>query len=320
MTLPTLPLELWKQIAACVEVARRPSLCAFSVTSKVCHAASTFLSYQQINIVVHNREGLRRDADRLLEAFSRTDSTRHVQRIIIKGALRLDAKKSNSNSQKPWWIESGLEEILENEEPIYYGDRHVVYDEPVIEKLSEEDMAWAPMVSLLQAIPHLKDLIYDCQNQFPPSLLKILHEQHPQCRLHHLTFRFRTFLWGVPYPYEMELALSPCLYRVKVACGWRDTDGDDDFNLEAIMELASGLAPNLKEVIVLGLAPMLANRHMRSRDSWQSLPGYSSKPVGSLTFLLLRGYSALDTPTLLQNWARHTDFSCLKHLTLGGVL
>jgi hypothetical protein len=140
----------------------------------------------------------------------------------------------------------------------------VVYGDPVIERFSEEDMAWAPVVSLLQAIPHLKDLIYDCQSQFPPSLLKILHEQHPQCRLHHLTFRFRTLLWGVPYPYEMKLVTSPSLCRVKVACGRRDTDGNDDFNLGAMMELATGLAPNLKEVTVLGLAPMLADRYMRS--------------------------------------------------------
>jgi hypothetical protein len=46
----------------------------------------------------------------------------------------------------------------------------------------------------------------------------------------------------------MELATSPSLYRLDVVCAWRDSDGDDDFNLEAAMDLASGLAPNLKEV------------------------------------------------------------------------
>jgi hypothetical protein len=116
----------------------------------------------------------------------------------------------------------------------------------------------------------------------------------------------------------MELATSLSLYRMKIACGRRDTDIDDDFDQEAMMELATGLAPNLKEVIVLGLAPMLADRYMRSRDSWRSLPGYTHKSVGSLTSLSLRGFSALRSPTLLQNWARHTDFSSLQHLTLGG--
>ena len=318
MPLLSLPLEILQQIADRVEIVHRPSLYAFSLTSKACHRASTFLIFRQLTITVHHREGLRCDINRLLEALSRTDSTHHVRRITIKGSLRLDAKKSNSDDRTLWWINDGLEEILENEERINWGDRYVVYDKPVIKKFSDEDMAWAPMVSLLQAIGHLKDLIYDCQSQFPPSLLKILHEKHPQCRLHHLTFRFRTLLWGVPYPYEMELATSPSLYRVKVACSQRDTDGDDDFNLEAVMELATGLAPNLKEVIVLGLQPALANRYRRARDSWRSLPGYTDKLMGSLTSLKLKGFSALISPTLLQNWARHTDFSCLQDLTLGG--
>ncbi|KAL1846782.1 hypothetical protein Daus18300_014152, partial [Diaporthe australafricana] len=48
----------------------------------------------------------------------------------------------------------------------------------------------------------------------------------------------------------MALATSPCLYSVKVACSWRDSDGDDDFNHEAMMEPVASLAPNLKEVVI----------------------------------------------------------------------
>ncbi|PQE30885.1 kinase subdomain-containing protein [Rutstroemia sp. NJR-2017a WRK4] len=204
------------------------------------------------------------------------------------------------------------------EEHVNYRGLYRVYDEGVIEKSSEEDVAWAPVVNLLQANIHLKDLVYDCQSQFPPSLLRALHEQHPQCRLHHLTFRFRTLLWGVPFPYEMELATSPSLYRVTIPCALRDSDYDDDFNLEAMMELTAGLAPNLKEVIILNLKPQDCSRSSRPRGSWQGLPGFTAGKVGSLTSLSLKGDSRLSSPTMLQNWARYTDFSCLKHLTLGG--
>lgn len=341
MALPLLPLELLQQIAACVETVHRPSIYAFSLTNKTCHSASTFLIFRQINVTVHNPQGLRRDADRLAEALSRTDSVRHVQRISIKGALRLNTKKTDSDglgstaavgerghcacgnescvtSWWYWWERTGLGEILDDEEPFPYDDPYMVYDEPVIKKSSEEDMAWAPIVSLLQAIPHLKDLVYDCQSQFPPSLLSTLHEKHPQCRLHHLTFRFRTLLWGVPYPYEMELATSPSLYKVKVPCAERDTHGDDDFNYEAVMELAAGLAPNLKEVIILNLCPRHSLKYRRSRELWQGLPGFTGKAVGSLTSLSLRGASSLGSPILLQNLARHTDFTLLQHLCLGG--
>ncbi|KAF2675750.1 hypothetical protein K458DRAFT_437773 [Lentithecium fluviatile CBS 122367] len=319
MTLPSLPLELLQQIAACVETVHRPSLCAFSLTSKACHRASAFLIFWQINITIHHREGLRRDVDRLVEALSRTDSARHVQRISIRGALRLNAKKMDDDEEATH--QPSLNEIMIDEEATEYLRRYVVYDEPVIQKSSEDDLAWAPVVSLLHAIPHLKDLVYDCRSQFPPSLLSTLREQHPQCRLHHLTFRFRTLLWGVPYPYEMELATFPSLYRVKLTCALRDTDGDDDFNLEAMMELVAGLAPNLKEVIVLDLHPIGSWHYYRPRESWKGLPGFTGGAMGSLTSLTLKGFGHHQLPTLLQNWSRHTDFACLRHLAIwkGGL-
>ena len=320
MALLSLPLEILQQIAACVETAHPSSLYTFSLTSKACHRASTFLIFRQINITVDNREALQRDVNRLVKALSRTDSAHHVQYFSIKGAMRRKAKKTDSDGQKtPYWMRHGLDEILVDEEAIDFQGPHVVYDEGVIEKSSEEDMAWAPIVDLLQAIPHLKDLVYDCKSQFPPSLLRILHEQHPQCRLHHLTFRFRTLLWGAPFPYEMELATSPSLYRVKLACGRRDTDGDDDFNLEAMMELVAGLAPNLKEVTILYLIPERSNRLTSARESWHGLPGFTGDAVGSLTSLSLKGFSHWHSPTPLQDWAKRTDFACLQHLTIGGA-
>jgi len=319
MILPSLPLELLQQIAACVETVHPPSLYAFSLASKACHNASAFLIFRQINVTIHHHEGLRRDANRLVEALSRTDSARHVQRISIEGALRLNAQKTDSDGQATdRFSQPSLEQIMIDEETMDYSRPYVVYDEPVIVRSSEEDVAWAPVVKLLQAIPHLNDMVYSCQSQFPPSLLSTLREQHPQCRLHHLAFRFRTLLWGVPYPYEMELATFPSLYRVKVTCAPQDTDGDDDFNLEAMMELAAGLAPNLKEVIILNLSPRHSWKYRRSRESWQGLRGFTGEAMGSLTSLSLKGCSHLTSPTLLQNWAKHTDFACLRHLALGG--
>jgi hypothetical protein len=264
ITFPSLPLEIVQQVAGCIETVHRPSLLAFSLTSKACHRTAAFLLFRKISFMVHDCEGLRRDADGLVEALSRTDSARHVQCISIKGALRLNAKKTDMYDPTTCWLRRcGRGEILVEEEPMDYLRQYVVYDEGVIKESSEEDMAWAPVVSLLQAITHLGDLIYDCQNQFPPSLLRSLRKQHSLCRLHHLTFRFRTLVWGIPYPYEMELATSPSLYRVKVTCARQDSDGDFDFNLEVMMELAAGLAPNLKEVTILGLYPILRFRQQR---------------------------------------------------------
>jgi hypothetical protein len=86
ITLTSLPLEIVQQVADCIETVHRPSLFAFSLTSKACHRAAAFLLFRKISFMVHDCEGLRRDADRLVEALSRTDSAPHVQCISIKGA------------------------------------------------------------------------------------------------------------------------------------------------------------------------------------------------------------------------------------------
>jgi hypothetical protein len=126
------------------------------------------------------------------------------------------------------------------------------------------------------------------------------------------------FAGGVPDPYEMELATSPSLYRVKLACAHRDSYGKKEFNLKAVMELSAGLAPNLKEVSVLSLLPTRSFSPDRYRGSWQGLPGFTGKKVGFLTSLTLKGISQLNFSPVLQDWARHTDFTCLQHLALGG--
>ena len=320
MSLATLPLELLQQIATYVGAVHRPSLNALCMTSQACRAASAFLIFRQIDITVHNREKLPEDVETLVETLQRTDAARHVQCISIKGDIRPYTKRLTMYGHelyRPRW-DDGLDDILGKSERHSCSDPYIVYDELVIERNSAEDMAWVPVASLLRRLPHLKDLIYDCESQFPPSLLETLREWHPQCRLHHLTFRFRTLLWGVPYPYELELATYPALHRVKVGCSQRDTDGDDDFNLEALMELVAGLAPSLKEIIVLSLEPAASRRYFRHRDEWQGLPGFTGKTKGSLTTLQIRGWSDLRSPALMQKWARHTDFDCLQHLQLWG--
>jgi hypothetical protein len=321
MTLLSLPLELLQHIAGYLETAHRPSLEAFSLTSTFCHAASLPVIFRRICITVHDRESLRRHVDALREALSRTDSFSCIRQITVKGALKLREKRVEGYSIQPPRPNPYDKNVLDGyENSVYYGGSYAVYDESVIKRSSEEDMAWAPLVKLLEAEISLEDLVFDCLSQFPPSLLRVLHERHPRCRLHHLTFKFRTLLWGVPNTYEMELATSPSLYKVKATCAHRDTDGDDDFNLEAMMELVTGLAPNLNEVIVLNLFPAGTLRSRLPRGSWQGLPGFSRGKRGSLKSLSLKGHTRLSTPEILQDWARHVDFTGLRHLTLGGCL
>lgn len=315
MPFSSLPIEIIQQIADCIENAYRPSLFIFSSASKACHKASAFLIFRRINVTVHCRATLKSEMDRLVEALSRAESARYVQCITIKGDIR-PRPKSEDEPGLEWLQSTGLNEILPDLGPPSQSRHYVVYDEPVIKKSSKEDLSWAPVLSLIQVIPHLKDLIYDCKSQLPPSLLSTLHKQHPQCRLHHLSFRFRTLLWDVPYPYGMELATSPSLYKVKLICTYRDSDYDDDFNEEAIMDLVAGLAPNLKEIINVNIMAYRSGRDYRRKESWHGLPGSRDGTKGSLTSLTLIGAS-LSSPEKLQSWATRTDFTFLQYLNLG---
>ncbi|KAL2062222.1 hypothetical protein VTL71DRAFT_6488 [Oculimacula yallundae] len=310
LNLHGLPPETLQMIAGYLNDSHRPSLFAFGLASKTCHNATIPSIFHHIRLEISSREALQRDIDVLVKSLARTESACHVRCLSIKGHLQLPVKpkiegyKSGTLDRYSWFKKTGVNEILSDEEPCTDAP-HVVYDEPVIVKSSEEDLAWLPASGLIKTLPHLAKLVYDCQNQFPPSLLDALHVYHPQCQLYHLTFRFRTLLWGTPYPYEMALATSPCLYSVKVICSKRDSEGDDDFNQEAIMELAAGLAPNLYD--------------RRPRDSWRGLPGFvTGHSIGSLTSLSLLGIVNFNLLGMLRDWAKHTDFSHLQHLTLGG--
>ncbi|CAH0049047.1 unnamed protein product [Clonostachys solani] len=317
-----LPLEILQQIAGYLADVYRPSLCAFSLASRSCHRASTLFVFRQIHLKIRTREELQVDVNSLRAALSRTDSARHVHSLALEGFLDLKKPRNEKGflgdvDPLGWWYSLKTNEILPDEEQIPSGE-YFVYDESVIRQHSEEDLAWTPVISLIRTLPSLEKLVYNCPNQFPPSLLDALHARRAHCQLHHLTFRMRTLLWGTPYPYEMALATSPCLHKVKVMCTGRDSEADDDFNQEAMMELVAGLAPNLKEATIVNFNPGRGGRSLRRRARWQGLPGFASGSVGSLASLsIITSDGFLWTPGYIQTWARFTDFESLRRLTLG---
>jgi hypothetical protein len=257
--LHSLPSETLQQIAHYLYYSYRPSLGCFALVSKSCYDATLPVIFQHVYLTISNPEDLHRDVNALSSALIRMDSAGHVRCLSIKGELRLPGELSTEESEYEScdYAESmGHDEILGSDMVTDQGlSKHFVVSEEVIERSSNEDIAWAPAAEFIRTLPYLTTLIYNCVNQFPPSLLEALHSHQPQCRLHHLTFRFRSLLRGIPEPYEMALATSPSLYKVKVEWSWRDSNLDDDFNLEATMELAAGLAPNLREVEVLNNRP-----------------------------------------------------------------
>ncbi|CAH0054485.1 unnamed protein product [Clonostachys solani] len=316
--LQRLPHETLQQIAGHVADSHPPSLDALTLTSKTCHEAATLFNFRQVHLTVRNPKQLKDDVAALVAALSRTDSARHVHSLTLEGFLDMD-KPVGKKGTLDWWESTRVREprinnILPNKEPIPSGF-YYIHDE-FWDPSSDEDTAWAPVIDLVKGLPSLAKIVYNCPNHFPPGLLDTLHQNHAQCKIHHLTFRLQTLLQHPTH--GMSLATSPCLHSVKLLDSWRDSEDTDDFSRGAIMQLVAGLAPNLKEVQFVRFRPNLSNRSRLQRGYWAGLPGFIPGKIGSLTSLSLLGCADLSSSALIQGWSKHTDFSSLHHLALGG--
>lgn len=329
-----LPLETLQLVAHYLNTTHRRSLYAFGLANKNLHRASLRLVFQEVHLAVRSRESLQRDVDALVKVLSGADSASYVRHLSIKGGLVLDdgvfdgatqdVSPSGDASEMTWFRLRGVEEVLGDEEPFL---RPVLFRDEPAKATPDEDAAWAPVVRLVKTLPFLTKLVYNCRNQFPPSLLDALHQHQPQCRLYHLTFRLGSLASEAVDPHEMAIATSPCLYSVKASCPSFDSHGEDDFNEEAMREIVAGLAPNLREASILRMLPerVAASGHSwhTGGGPWRGLPGCTpGLGIGSLTSLTIAG--SWDIPPgasqadFAQHWTKATDFSSLRHLALGG--
>ncbi|KAJ4391305.1 hypothetical protein N0V93_004922 [Gnomoniopsis smithogilvyi] len=263
-----LPLEILQQIAGLVHDTHWPSFYALCITSKSWRSVCTPLNFQELRISVNDCSALQRHVDGLLKSLLSPvcggDVTQYVRRLCIEGALSLTEgsgceettatvveveRIAEQKEQEQQFRSKGLNELLDENEPLM--DTIPGEEDPFV--TPEQDAAWTPVVNLIKTLPNLTTLMYQCRNQLPPSLLNVLHTYRPQCRLYHHTFRLRSLRskFGHIDPHEWAIATSPCLYSVKLRYSFYNEDAERDQNLTAILELLTGLAPNLKEVYVV---------------------------------------------------------------------
>jgi hypothetical protein len=135
-----------------------------------------------------------------------------------------------------------------------------------------DELEYAPLASFIPAISKLSDLAYNVVSPFPLLLLELLHKHHPRCRLQVNNLRFQGLVdSGTLTQRDWQLATSPCLHRVVL--GSVHEDGWIDLTLEAVKDMVSGLAPNLKEVYIRHFFPLNADRRFEFIGSppWKGL-------------------------------------------------
>ncbi|KAL4992380.1 hypothetical protein BDW68DRAFT_184181 [Aspergillus falconensis] len=290
-TLISLPLETLSLICEYIAVSHKPSIYAFSESTRACHAASNRARFREIRIRVKTRRGLDQDIREWSRILARNFAFGCVQNLTLEGRLALfweDGKTATSLPAK--LLDNLLTEYRCEDELTRPG---TFYDHIIrgpfyhigVQEDQDED-AWAPMAKLLAKLTGLKDFVYACERRLPECLYEILQLRIPQCKLHIKAFdppcldREETEREDeeggegdeedeededddVIDKYEYALVTSPVLSTVVIPVAHDDIYRC--YNEEAARLMARGLAPNLKQVHVVDSGPGFKYRPM-NRD------------------------------------------------------
>ncbi|ROV98029.1 hypothetical protein VMCG_06976 [Cytospora schulzeri] len=317
LCLDYLPTEILQHVAQYLHDTHITSLASFSLVNKTCYASAKVWLFRSIRlqVTVTDPAQLNQEAVKWTKILQRTQSQRHVcQLSIVPRGGSEQARNDKSHS----WLDQTWQSIdhEQQQSPRYEGN------EPFKPIEEEEDRAWLPVAGLIKLVSYLKDLVYEPDYTLPPCLLRVLHEQHPQCRLHIFWFRFKSLHEPTVDPHELAIARSPCLHKITVRYfSWEDTRPKEDWNLDAHIRVVAGMAPNLREVRSLFCKSKHCSFLIRSNRMRKPWPGFSpdidlpSSP-GALECLSLFDAQSTVHDVGLDRWNEATDFSRLRVLDL----
>lgn len=332
-TLDNIPFETLQIVCEYVAGSQPSALHALSQVNKRCLAASSATLFREIVFDVVSRKKLQRDVDRFRSVLDSRSGWNHVHRVCIEGRMprqkidngRLKGHPSTVRARKQRRVECA--EAGELATPPRYRGRGPL-ENP--KNAYDNDDAWQALVGLLESMPALTDLVYSCEEQFPPSLLRMLHRHHAHCRLHLNRYRLHSLVKANMDLHERNLATSPCLYAVSLEChgfvhGELDpyivSEAETNLEVSALVRLVVGAASNLSEVRLTAYAHVLPTAWAQtiepSKNSLPPLhPGDLPLPgrTASLTKLALGTASRNITHADLAVWTNLTNFSALRIL------
>lgn len=286
--------------------------------NKACYRATVPHLHRNLALKVSSRQKIREDTAKLREGEFRDNFLTYVRCLKIWGRMPSLAEEEDGLEDDPDAGSAGMEEYDAEFGGVFTGD----FPDGSAEEVEE---AWKSLAVVIQECKYIADLIWVCQNQLPPCLLRALDQSHPSCRLDLRTFRLRSLRDPVTDSHELALIQSQHLHSISVKTVGLDPDGNPDHNKSAIFPVVA-LAPNLEHLnIVLprtASSPQLL-RVLRARNTrkvpWRGfVPPLHTAGRGalcSLAYFGQRGMSLND----IQSWPRYTCFSKLRFLNLGRV-
>ncbi|KAL4913975.1 hypothetical protein BDW62DRAFT_220323 [Aspergillus aurantiobrunneus] len=312
-SLLSLPSEILDSICEYAAAGYRPSLANLALVSKCWRTITSKHRFQCISITVdEDRERLEEVVQTwtgILEAASAFTVVRHLS--FIPASLEITGLY---DSEEPDYTEPADDLTCQDQ---YYNQAISFLFGRKSEYERDED--WDCLARFLAQLSNLKDLVWAWGTLFPCSLLEVLHQKVPHCRLHNRAFQLPSLRQHADHPHDIDrrdyaLATSPSLSSVL-------------YNQEAVMQLARGLAPNLARVHIVnrafGASASDYEAVRRGRPPWRGF--FPSNPLKSDSTDFL-GPARLEwwslSPSIMQYfrpWGECLDFSVLRILHLWEV-
>lgn len=236
-----LPHEIVLSICRYVGDTHKASLSALALTSKRCHAAAVVYLFRTVRLNARHLERFRNDAQKCTDVLERTQSFGTVHRLVVEDSmLELDQQAGAAT-----FVIGNMGQQRRRVETVMGLDDDISADQ--LEKTAwrkefrtDRRHAWNTLASMIEQLPALSDLIYECSIQIAPCILKVLHQYRPQCKLHIKPFGLRSLDATNMDAHDFALATSPCLHSISVKYASAVEDRE-----EAVLRLAAGLAPKL---------------------------------------------------------------------------
>ncbi|KAL2073029.1 hypothetical protein VTL71DRAFT_10353 [Oculimacula yallundae] len=350
-TIETLPLIILERICEFLEngSATRPSLLAFSLVSKSCYVASSSQRLSQIELKIPLLQDLQSFLTQWNDILA-GGQHRHVRRLKIS-LLEIETAESKEFDSRTG-RGSREQKQLQEEEGDEWSVRHYFYMHEFCRPDREEGSSggggrryciedresalWAALGDFIGLFQGLKDLVWAAGQSVPPPVLSIAAERGTRFHMHH--FALPSLIQDrEPTPISAEdyaLCTHPSICSISVTVGSFLSGGRLTYTQEAVMQMVTGLAPNLAHLYVEPgppapgeLDPGLDESLRLGKPDWkgffpeqttskQELEGVaaqsSSSSRGKLQTLIFR----IDVPDEIEYWARHTDFSYLRSLVM----
>lgn len=247
------------------------SLLSLALVNKRHYSAVSPLLYRSLTFQVDNPEQLTQDAQRCELLLRRDSAFPHVTRLIVHGRLGPEHPQGSHSPPRaaPELAVSLADEALGRQRmpcaklvgSLYHEYNqlslaglnrvHRHHHDASAQQVHQSDPYWTPLARLIDLLPAMTDFVFACPDQLPPCVLEALHRHSVRPRLHMCVFALRSLADAEIDPHEVALASSPLLHRIFVY--YEDTNGYDlqsrpSYRFNAVMDLVTGVAPNLREV------------------------------------------------------------------------